>query len=89
MVSGTLESYLGALRTEIDQGLERVLAASDAPAAVAEAVRYSLMAPGKRLRPCLTLAAAEAVGGTLGLSAEQSWTLALPAACAVEVVHSY
>lgn len=51
------------------------------PATLAESIRYSLLAPGKRLRPLLTLAAAEACGGTVNG--------ALPAACAVEMIHSY
>ena len=52
-----------------------------APSRLAEAMAYSLLAPGKRLRPLLTLLAAEAVGG----DPEE----ALPAACAVEMVHTY
>ena len=44
-------------------------------------MRYSLFAGGKRLRPILTLAAAEACGGAIGN--------ALPAACAVECIHTY
>ena len=44
-------------------------------------MRYSLFAGGKRLRPALCLAAAEACGG--------SWDDALPAACAVECIHTY
>ena len=46
-----------------------------------EAMRYSLLAPGKRLRPILVLMASEACGGTV--------EAALPAACAVEMVHAY
>ena len=44
-------------------------------------MRYSLLAPGKRLRPMLVLLAAEACGGTI--------EAAMPAACAVEMVHAY
>jgi geranylgeranyl diphosphate synthase type II len=51
------------------------------PSHLAEAMRYSLLAPGKRLRPQLVLLAAEACGG----SVEQ----ALPAAAAVELIHAY
>src|SRR5947209_1882947 len=54
---------------------------ADAPPAVAEAMAYSLFAPGKRLRPILALLACEAAGG----SPEQ----ALPGACAVEMIHTY
>jgi geranylgeranyl diphosphate synthase, type II len=51
------------------------------PARLGEAMRYSLLAPGKRLRPMLVLLAAEACGGRI--------EAALPAACAVEMVHAY
>ena len=51
-------------------------------------MRYSLDAGGKRLRPILTLAAAETVAGT-SASAESAIELALPAACAVELIHTY
>ena len=51
------------------------------PPAVHDAMAYSLLAPGKRLRPLLVMLACEAAAGT----AEQS----LPAACAVEMVHTY
>jgi geranylgeranyl diphosphate synthase, type II len=51
------------------------------PARLKEAIRYSLLAPGKRLRPTLVLLAAEACGGDT--------EAALPASCAVEMVHAY
>ena len=51
------------------------------PAQLAEAIRYSLLAPGKRLRPQLVLMAAEACGGDVHA--------ALPAAVAVEMIHAY
>jgi len=51
------------------------------PPILAEAVKYALMGPGKRLRPLLCILACEAVGGSM----EQ----ALPAACALEMVHTY
>ncbi|HUR54776.1 MAG TPA: polyprenyl synthetase family protein, partial [Gemmataceae bacterium] len=51
---------------------------ADAPPSLAEAMGYSLFAPGKRLRPLLTALACEATGGSL--------ELALPAGCAVEMV---
>jgi geranylgeranyl diphosphate synthase type II len=53
----------------------------DCPANLTEAIRYSLLAPGKRLRPLLVLAAAKACGGDI--------SAAIPAACAVEMIHSY
>ncbi|MCC7042904.1 MAG: polyprenyl synthetase family protein [Acidobacteria bacterium] len=52
-------------------------------------MRYALLGPGKRLRPCLTLAAAETVGARHHLSPAEARALALPAACAVEMVHTY
>jgi len=52
-----------------------------APDALREAVCYSLFAGGKRLRPALALGAAEIVGG--------DEAVALPAACAIEMIHTY
>jgi geranylgeranyl diphosphate synthase type II len=51
------------------------------PARLAEAIRYALLAPGKRLRPALVMMAAEACGGTV--------EAALPGAVAVEMIHAY
>ena len=78
----SLQVRLAPLREIVEQGLENYLKQSDGcPARLADAMRYSVLAPGKRLRPVLTLLAAEAVGG-------QPKTV-LPAACAVELVHAY
>jgi geranylgeranyl diphosphate synthase type II len=90
-VSGgsSLESYIAGLRADIDDALARVLAGLAAPAVIAEPVRYSLLGPGKRLRPCLTLTTADAVAGLAGTSTDEARTRALPAACAVEMVHTY
>jgi len=79
-----LEEYLGERRALVEAALlarvERRWV--DVPARLAEAMRYSLFAGGKRLRPILALAAAEAVGGRpLGA--------ALEFACALEMVHTY
>ena len=54
---------------------------SDCPNHLAEAIRYCLLAPGKRIRPLLTLAASEVCGGDVAS--------AVPAACAVEMIHNY
>jgi geranylgeranyl diphosphate synthase type II len=54
---------------------------SDAPQTLHKAMRYSIFAGGKRLRPALVLAAAEAVGGTFEDAA--------PVACALEMIHTY
>ena len=71
-----------ALRREVDDALERALPPESAwPGTIHRAVRYSLFAGGKRIRPVLVLAAGEAVGGA---RAEL-----MPLACAVEMVHTY
>src|SRR5579885_3452550 len=72
-----------ALRAEIEDGLRHWLgrATADAPASLREAMAYSLLAPGKRLRPLLVVLACEAAGGDR--------ERAVPAACAVETVHTY
>ena len=56
---------------------------------VCEAMRYSLFAGGKRLRPMLALAAAEAVAMRHGHAPDAARALALPAACAIELIHTY
>src|SRR5204862_7050348 len=77
-----LKEYLMARRSEIDAALLAALPASPAcPANLAEAMRYSITAGGKRLRPILCLASAEAVGGDRAL--------AVPAACALAFIHTY
>ena len=77
-----LSEYLRARREEIDAALDRALPKPpECPAVVADAMRYSVDAGGKRLRPVLCLASAEAVGGDRAL--------AMPAACAIEFIHTY
>jgi geranylgeranyl diphosphate synthase type II len=74
--------YLQARRAEVEAALAAALPTPpECPAVVADAMRYSVTAGGKRLRPILCLAAAEAVGGDR--------SLALPAACAIELIHTY
>jgi geranylgeranyl diphosphate synthase, type II len=78
----SLSAYLEARRAEIDTALASALPRPPAtPAVVYDAMRYSLMAGGKRLRPVLCLASAEAVGGNRAA--------AMPAACAIELIHTY
>jgi len=78
----TLQDYLQARIATVDQALDRFLPnARIKPATLHKAMRYSLFAGGKRLRPVLALAAAEACG-----AATED---ALPMACAVECVHTY
>ncbi len=85
-----LRAWLEAQRREVDAALERwVPDARSAPAAVCDAMRYSLFAGGKRLRPMLVLAAAEAVAERGGRSTDEARARALPAACAVELIHTY
>jgi geranylgeranyl diphosphate synthase type II len=77
-----LKAYLAERRGLVNRSLEGYLPAVRGPAfRVTEAMRYSLFAGGKRLRPILCLAGAEAVGGDPGE--------VLPVACALEMVHTY
>ncbi len=82
-MGGELWADLKGRQDAVEAALRLTLAryTSDAPAALSAAMGYSLLAPGKRLRPLLVALACEACGGT----PEQ----ALPAACAVEMVHTY
>jgi geranylgeranyl diphosphate synthase, type II len=86
----SLAEWLAARRADVDAGLERYLPAAPAcPPRVAEAMRYSLFAGGKRLRPMLALASAEAVAGANAEDPAVARALALPAACALELIHTY
>jgi geranylgeranyl diphosphate synthase type II len=77
-----LKRYLVARQKEVDRALDRFLPkANVSPATIHKAMRYSLFAGGKRLRPILCLAAAEACGGKA--------STALPHACAMECIHTY
>jgi geranylgeranyl diphosphate synthase, type II len=78
----SLKSYLASRAKSVDAALDRFLPpATRKPATIHKAMRYSLFAGGKRLRPILCLAAAEACEGTVAP--------ALPLACAVECIHTY
>jgi geranylgeranyl diphosphate synthase type II len=98
--AASLAEFLEQARTEVDDGLERWLPKPpDAPQIIAEAMRYSVFAGGKRLRPVLTLAAADAVarraaGARLGaVTSSRSGAIPashiLPTACAIELIHTY
>ena len=77
-----LSQYLKSRRSEIDAALLAFLPAPPScPSPVADAMRYSVTAGGKRLRPILCLASAEAVGGDR--------RMAIPVACALEFIHTY
>ncbi len=78
----TLKNYMAMQSRRVDDGLDAFLVSAKAePPAVHEAMRYSVFAGGKRLRPVLCLAAAEICGG--------SWRKVLPTACALEMIHTY
>jgi geranylgeranyl pyrophosphate synthase len=81
-----LQSFIDIHRASIDAALLAFLPAPPAcPPLLSDAMRYSLGAGGKRLRPLLVLAAADAVApGSRDALAD-----ALPAACAVEFIHTY
>lgn len=77
-----LASYLKTRQALVNRALGRCLPASGAfPGQIHEAMRYSVLGEGKRVRPILALAACEAVGG-LAIAA-------LPTACALELIHAY
>jgi len=77
-----IKAYLAKKRTAVDRALESLVPpASTFPPVVFEAMRYSLFAGGKRVRPILAVASAEALGAnTTGL---------LPIACSLELIHTY
>ncbi len=80
--SAAIQDAIAATVQKVDVALDRFAPGpSRCPPRLAEAIRYSLLAPGKRLRPILVLWSAEACG----CHAER----AMPAACAVEMVHCY
>jgi geranylgeranyl diphosphate synthase, type II len=95
MTSGTraeapFSAYLEARRTEIEDAIAEALPRPPAcPPLVAEAIRYSLEAGGKRMRPVLTLAAAEAIASAQAGEFAEARRLAMPAACALEFIHTY
>ncbi len=77
-----MKTYLPSRIELIEAELDRLIpSATTKPETLHKAMRHSVFAGGKRLRPILCLAAAEACGGKV--------SAALPAACAVEVLHTY
>ncbi len=83
----TLDEYLASRRALVEAALPQFLPAPpQTPPVIDAAMRYSLLGGGKRLRPLLVLAAAEAVAGDDDGAAREQ---ALPAACAVEMIHTY
>jgi len=81
----SVEAYIARLAGAVERALDSAIPAEwDVPGKLREAMMYSLKAGGKRIRPALVLAAAEAVKGD-----ESAAEAAMPAACAVELVHTY
>ena len=81
-IEETFDSYAGQLARRVELALAEFAEMGEGcPRPLEEAMRYSLLAGGKRLRPMLVLLAAEACGAE-----EQA---AIPAACAVEMIHTY
>jgi geranylgeranyl diphosphate synthase type II len=77
-----LEDFLGTRTATVNRALDRFLpSAQTRPVTIHRAMRYSLFAGGKRMRPVLCLAAAAACGG--------KESEALPLACSVECIHTY
>jgi geranylgeranyl diphosphate synthase type II len=77
-----LQGFLTSSSNAVNDALNRFLPSPGTkPATIHKAMRYSLFAGGKRMRPALCLAAADACGGT--------WKNAMPLACAVECIHTY
>ncbi len=77
-----LKAYLKEKIALVDTALEQYLPKEEErPRSIHKAMRYSVFAGGKRVRPVLMLAACEAVGGLLAK--------AMPAACAMEMIHTY
>jgi len=86
MNDAALMGYFEDRRAQVNAALDEFLATpaeakGDDPLRLREAMRYAVLGGGKRMRPLLTIAACEAAGGTA--------MQAMPAACAVELVHAY
>lgn len=84
--AGSLQTSWSAWKTQVDAALATLMSeangvGSECPPNLREAMSYSLLAGGKRLRPVLVLMACEACGGDS--------EAALPAACAIEMIHTY
>ncbi len=82
LTASAFPAQTAPLRARIERALDDYSQYdADCPAQLREAIRHSLLAPAKRLRPMLVVLAAEACGG--------DEAAALPAACAVEMIHTY
>ena len=77
-----ISQYLGDRKALVEQALDRLLPPiTSTPKTLHEAIRYSVLAPGKRLRPILTLASAEAV--------DADPNAIIQTACAMECIHVF
>src|SRR3984957_15693979 len=82
----TLAEYMAAQQKAVDAALDRWVPPKDEnPATIHKAMRYSLFAGGKRIRPLLAIAAAEVVSE----APERQVTGIESAACALELIHTY
>ena len=79
ILSFDLNSYLKQQKILVEQALDSSIEIAK-PAKIYEAMRYSLLAGGKRLRPILCLATCDLAGGTI--------EMAMPTACALEMIHT-
>ncbi|MBF0233183.1 MAG: polyprenyl synthetase family protein [Desulfamplus sp.] len=76
-----LSEYLQDKKEILEAYLNKIILQFDQDKVLVQAMKYSLMAGGKRLRPVLAMASAEAIAG--------DFRLTLPAACAIEMIHTY
>lgn len=77
----TFQGVHAVYKQQVETALRAYMDARDMPALLCESMSYSLFAGGKRLRPCMTLAACNMLGGDN--------THAMPFACALEMIHTY
>jgi geranylgeranyl diphosphate synthase type II len=76
-----IKRYLTQKKRIIDRALKKFLPAGSGPGRLAAAMRHSALAPGKRIRPILTIASAHACGG--------NERMVIPTACAIELIHTF
>jgi geranylgeranyl diphosphate synthase, type II len=86
----TFPDWLESRRQDVERALDSFLPKPPAvPAVIADAMRYSLLGGGKRLRPMLVIGSAEGVAQAIGASEAAARDTAMPAACALEMIHTY
>ena len=84
------DEWIDRRRKEVESALEGFLTTPPAPPPViTDAMRYSLLGGGKRLRPLIVLASAEGVAQAIGASEAAARDAAMAAACAIEMIHTY